>query len=216
MGKAMDLTGKTFGRLTVIDRVGYNKHKSVLWRCACECGKEVVVPTGSLTSGNTQSCGCLHNDLLRVRRTSHGLTKTRLYKIWTAMKARCYDINNISYKYYGALGIGVCNGWRNDFVAFYDWAMEHGYDRHLTIDRIDNTKDYAPSNCRWISLKAQQSNRKSNHIISYNGKTQTLSQWAEELGISRHVLSARICSYNWDVERAFTQEVRKSPSKKKG
>jgi hypothetical protein len=156
----------------------------------------------------------MHKEGLVSRATSHGLINTRQYKIWTAMKARCNAKNNISYKYYGAKGIKVCNEWEHSFETFYNWAMVNGYADDLTIDRIDSSKDYCPENCRWISISEQQSNRSNNNLITYNGKTQILSDWAVELGIDRKILSQRISSYHWDIERAFTQKVRKSPKRK--
>lgn len=215
MAKAKDLTGLKFGRLTAIEPAGRSKNKCIMWRCVCDCGNEVVVKSNSLNSGNTKSCGCLHKEGLKKSRTTHGMTHTRQYKIWCAMKARCYDKNNISFKYYGGVGIKVCNEWRNDFLAFYEWAMKNGYADDLTIDRINTSGDYSPDNCRWITISEQQSNRRNNNPITYNGKTQILSDWAKELGISRKVLSHRISSYHWDIERAFTQKVRKSPSRTK-
>ena len=107
------------------------------------------------------------------------------------MKQRCYNINYTYYKDYGGRGIAVCDEWLNDFQAFYEWSMNNGYKDNLTIDRIDNNKGYSPNNCRWVTRKTQVQNRRNNVYITYDGKTQTLSQWADELGVRYNTLVLR-------------------------
>ena len=120
------------------------------------------------------------------------------------MKCRCYRNKETAYKYYGDRGIIVCDEWLNDFQAFYDWAMANGYDDTLTIDRIDVNGNYEPSNCRWVSRKVQMNNTRRNHLITYNGKTQTIAQWAEELNIKQNTLLYRI-RRGWSIEKALTK-----------
>ena len=133
----------------------------------------------------------------------HGLKNTRLYRIWQQMKNRCSNLKCDRFKDYGARGIAVCDEWVNDFKAFYDWSMNHGYKENLSIDRIDNDKGYSPGNCRWATNKEQANNSRKCHMVEYRGETHSLTEWAEILGLSFHLLSNRINSYGWSIERAF-------------
>lgn len=132
---------------------------------------------------------------------THGGTGTRLYRIWKNMKARCYRKSAREYGNYGGRGISICEEWKDDFLSFRNWALSNGYKESLTIDRIDVNKDYKPSNCRWITNKEQQNNRRDNRIYEYDGKSLTLSQWSELLGMNYKTLEKRI--ENWGVDRAI-------------
>lgn len=134
---------------------------------------------------------------------SHGKTGTRIYSIYVNMKNRCYYTNNKRYQNYGGRGIEVCDEWLNHFQAFYDWAMSHGYSDNLTLDRINVDGNYEPSNCRWVTLKEQENNRSNNHLITYNGKTQTLAQWCKERNIKYATLERRLNKYGWSIKRAL-------------
>ena len=147
---------------------------------------------------------------------THGKRHTRLYSIWTDMKTRCNNPKRDKYARYGARGITVCEEWLNNFQAFYDWAMANGYADNLTIDRKDNDKGYSPENCRWITMKEQASNKSTNHLITHDGQTCTIAEWARKTGISREVLKDRICRYGWDSDRALTTPVRKHKIYNKG
>lgn len=136
-------------------------------------------------------------------RYKHGQYGSRLYETWQTMKKRCSNPNNRQYHLYGGRGIIVCDEWRNDFQAFYDWAMSHGYADDLTIDRIDVNGNYEPSNCRWATMKEQQNNRRNNHLITYNGETKTLKQWSEKIGIDWGVLYSRL-KKGWSIEKSLT------------
>ena len=195
-----DLTGKQFGRLTVIDFDHTDSKGRAYWNCVCRCGKKIVVRQDELKSGHTMSCGCYARDVTRERCTKHGLTNERLYNIWRAMRHRCRDTENIRY---GGRGIAVCDEW-NDFETFYDWAMHNGYEPNLTIDRIDNDGNYCPENCRWVNSITQGNNRCTNRYIEYNDVKHTISEWSRIFGMHRETLRHRINNNNMqDFEDYF-------------
>lgn len=198
MSKLQDLTGKRFERLVVVERTANNKRQPV-WICKCDCGNYTKVQSSNLKSGNVRSCGCLAKEIKPS--LTHGLHGTRLYEIWHGMKQRCYLPTVKPYKNYGGRGIKVCDEWKNDFMSFYNWAITNGYREYLTLDRIDNDGNYEPNNCRWITRKEQSNNKRTNRYITYNGKTHTLSQWCEILGVKRHILKYRL--NHWGIDRAF-------------
>lgn len=191
MSRVIDVTEQRFGRLTVLGECGKDNFRQYMWLCKCDCGNIVAVRGYSLRSGNTQSCGCLQKDKNIELRTIHGMAKTRIYNIWQSMKERCSNPLNHCYKNYGGRGIKVCSEWQK-FEPFYEWATNNNYSDKLTIDRIDVNGDYEPSNCRWITIKEQQSNTRRNHYITFNGETKTLKQWAEQLGICHTTLLERL------------------------
>ncbi len=215
MSKCEDLTGQQFGRLTVIKRAENDKNGSTQWLCQCNCSNKTkkVIRGSALRNGLTQSCGCLHTEMLANRNRTHNLSKSKLYKIWYAMKNRCYYSKDKCYNRYGGRGITVCDEWLHDFQAFYDWAMANGYADSLTIDRIDVNGNYEPSNCRWITNKEQQYNKCNNHLITYNGKTQTVKQWSIELEIEYGTLLSRLNRGHWTVEKAFTTPIKRNTTK---
>lgn len=204
--RAADLVGQRFGRLTVIRRVE-SKDRNSAWLCMCDCGNYTTVIAPNLKSGKSKSCGCRTTESIVARSTTHGESQTRLYRIWKAMKDRCYRKGNIGYARYGGRGITVCDEWLQEYVAFRDWAMSHGYNDSLTIDRIDNDKGYSPDNCRWVNASEQNLNKRNNHSVTYQGKTQTITQWAEELGIAPNILIQRFWR-GWSAEKAFTTLVK--------
>lgn len=205
MGKAKDLTGERFGRLTVVGFAGRGKNGRALWFCRCDCGGGTIVFAENLRRGSTQSCGCIHKERTAAINKTHGMTKTRLFGIWAKMKQRCYNPNNPKFPIYGAEGKMICDEWQH-FEPFYTWAMANGYQDNLTIDRIDNSKGYSPDNCRWTTVKEQANNRRTCRIVEYNGKSQTIKQWSEELGIGYHTLIYRF-NKGWSADEAFTTPV---------
>lgn len=160
-----NLTNKRFGRLTALKRTEKRKNGYIVWRCICACGKITTVTVGNLKSGNTKSCGCLRQDVIKKIKYKHGDCcgdlMTRLYKIWDSMKTRCYSPTNKDYKNYGARGIIVCPEWKNNYSAFKFWAILNGYLNNLTIDKIDNDGNYEPSNCQWLT---RSENLKKRHM----------------------------------------------------
>lgn len=217
--RTIDLTGKRFGRLVAIEReesINKSGNSWTVWKCQCDCGNVISVCTHLLRSGRTKSCGCLKIERDSERHIKHGMHDKKLYYVWRSMKSRCYNTNEKSYHNYGARGITVCDEWKDDFQAFYDWSIKNGYNENAkhgecTLDRIYNDKGYSPDNCRWVTLKEQQRNKRTNHLMTYNGKTQTVIQWAEETGIKKETLYARVLTLGWSDEKAIT-----TPVKKKG
>jgi hypothetical protein len=202
--RALNLAGKRFGRLTVIDRAK-NRGPRAFWNCVCDCGENSVVQTYQLVSGHTRSCGCLKKDMPNSGRFKPSnkprvepslkpnkphYSKERLYGVWKGMKARCYCPNASGYQNYGGRGITVCEDWTgNDgYLRFREWAYSHGYDdsasnRKCTLDRINANGNYGPDNCRWVDTKTQANNTRRNIQITVAGETHTRTEWAERLGV---------------------------------
>ena len=122
----------------------------------------------------------------------HGRSHTRLYRIWCCMKGRCLNKSNTAYKDYGDRGIRICDEWQKNFMNFYDWAINNGYEDNLSIDRINVNGNYEPSNCRWLTMKTQENNKRNNHYIEYKGKNMTISELSELLNIHPSTLWHRI------------------------
>jgi hypothetical protein len=138
----------------------------------------------------------------------------RLYKTHQGMKARCYNSNSDSYKYYGGRGITICDEWRNSYKAFKEWAINNGYRDDLTIDRIDVNGNYEPSNCRWITNKEQQRNKRTNHLIECNGDIKPLCEWAEIYGINAETIVCRIKA-ELPKELWFVKRIKRTSKKRK-
>ena len=184
MSKVIDIAGKRFGRLVALEDVGHKgKSRHHAWRCRCDCGELVVVSGNSLRKGNTKSCGCLAIEMTSRRCSTHGESKIRLYRIWSHLKARCLNPTDAAYNNYGGRGITVCSQWLQ-YQTFREWALSHGYEDGLSIDRIDNDAGYSPLNCRWTDIKTQCNNRRSNRYIKYRGTELSLSNWCQKIGIS--------------------------------
>lgn len=167
----IDLSGKKFGRLSVVGKNGKRK-ESVTWLCTCDCGNEYTTLTGSLTSGRANSCGCLRKETTSKSFTTHGQGNTRIYSIWSDMKKRCDYSKHKHYDKYGGRGITYCERWK-DFSNFHE-DMHETYQEHLTIDRIDFNGNYEKDNCRWVTMDVQWNNTRKCVFIEINGEVDTV------------------------------------------
>jgi hypothetical protein len=209
MGRIIDLTGRYFGRLTVICFDGIKAHHRAYWICKCECGQIKSICGHDLTTGYTKSCGCLRIENGHNLLTKHGESRTRLYYIHQSMKQRCNDKNHHAYKDYGGRGIIVCDEWL-DFPAFHNWAIENGYRENmgLSIDRINVNGNYCPQNCRWAMIDTQSNNKRSNKYLELNGERHSIAEWAKILGGSTSLIHARLRK-GWSIEKAISTPVHK-------
>lgn len=202
-----NLTGRKFGRLTVVRQsLADSSQQSLVWECQCDCGNTRTVATGNLTSGNSKSCGCLRVETaitagLRRRRHGHNTRNSPTYRSWSQMRKRCKS----DLPRYGGRGIVVDPRWES-FENFLADMGERPID--CTLDRVNNDGPYSPGNCRWATQITQSNNRYNHRWVTYQGRTQTVAQWAREVGMSRGVLNNRIKG-GWDVERALTTPVLK-------
>lgn len=186
--------GKRYGKLTVEKKAEKKgKSRDSRWVCLCDCGKRTVAMANNLKKGNTRSCGCLTYERMTQDNPNykHGLSSTRLRRIWTSMKTRCYNPKSNSYSGYGGRGITICDEWRSDFETFYAWAIENGYRDDLQIDRKNNDGNYEPSNCKWSNRSEQASNRRTTHLETINGETHTLAEWARISGVKVGTIAKR-------------------------
>lgn len=190
MGRFIDLTGKTFGRLTVIERAESDRNGLTQWRCRCSCGSVIVTRSQDLRRGASKSCGCRTREVTADRNLRHGMAGTRPYRIWKNMKTRCFNPRSKSYSNYGGRGITVCEKWANSFEAFWE-DMGPTYKDGLELDRIDPNGNYEPGNCRWVDKKTQNRNTRANRVVDSPLGAMPLSELAELTGINYGTLKSR-------------------------
>lgn len=222
--KAIDISGRRYGKLTVVrradDRFDKKGNIRTVYLCKCDCGNETITYASNLTSGHSKSCGCEQKENLkrigfqnmpdlRMDTTKHHKSNTRLYRIWRGMKERCNNPNSNAYSNYGGRGIKVCDEWKNDFEVFYSWAITNGYSDNLSIDRIDVNGNYEPSNCRWADTKTQCNNMRTNKYFTINSTTKTMKQWADTYDMDYGKVKERI-RIGWTIEEALELKPRKN------
>lgn len=195
--------GDVFGFLTV---VGWNDNVK-RWLCYCACGKATYASYGNMNNGHTTSCGCRRSAANKEIHKTHGLARTRIYTIWVNIKQRIFNPRCKEYKYYGGRGIAMNHEWAESFEAFLAGVgpVPSG---NLSLDRKDNNGDYDIGNVRWVTMKVQNRNRRDNRLITHQGQTKTLAEWAEVAGLSHQTLFHRLGKLGWPVEKALTHKLR--------
>jgi hypothetical protein len=206
MGSATkDLEGRVFGGLTVVGFGGYYERRNrryARWSCRCECGSIKTIRGSDLTSGRVVSCGCRKAARAKTLNLTHGRRASKEYRSWCAMIARCTRPANVSYPGYGGRGITVCQEWRDSFETFVSDVGPAPSPRH-SLDRIDANGNYEPGNCRWATMKEQARNTRRNRLLTLNGETLTMAEWAERLGTSPQTLAMRL-KLGWTHHRVLT------------
>lgn len=171
MTKALNLVGEKFGRLTLLSRTWSSLRNRSLWKCKCDCGNICEVILCNITSGHTKSCGCLQKEKV----TKHGMHNTPTYETWESMKQRCLNKNSIGYKYYGGRGITICEHW---ILSFENFLKDMGKKpKKMTIERINNDKGYFKENCKWVTKQEQDTNKRSNVYVQYDGKRMCVAEF---------------------------------------
>jgi len=189
--------GERFGRLVVAEMVRHDvKRGAYFFSCVCDCGKLSVVREDCFRTGNTRSCGCLQPESVHV---THGMHSTRTYRIWAGLVSRCKNMTGKKAHLYAAKGIRVCKDW----LIFDGFLRDMGQaPEGMSIERVDGSGNYEPSNCRWATPKEQANNTSKNRIVSYGERNMTISQWAEETGIKANTLVYRL-RRGWAIDRAL-------------
>lgn len=204
-----DLAGKRVGIVNVIEYLGFlgtgpgrRKHR---WKCICDCGREMIVDQPRLlgTEKIVESCGCVRIE----GRRKHRMRGTPEYQAWSDIKRRCCNKDHEAYPRYGGRGITMFPQWVSDFSAFFAHVGPRPSREH-SLDRIDNNGNYEPGNVRWATKTTQNRNKRTNRLLTYQGKTQTVAEWAEEIGISRASLKNRL-HLGWSAERALSEPIGK-------
>lgn len=195
MGREKDMTGFKTDTLLVLEYAGTDKYGSAMWKCLCSCGKTFITCGSRIRSGKTRSCGHLQRETASKLNRTHGCSHHHLFKQWNGIKQRCTNKNNAEFSYYGGKGISICKEWQ-DFETYMKWAIDHGWKKGLTIDRIDNSKGYSPENCRFATRADQNRNTTRTHrILDGDGNLITAAEAARAAGLNRSTV-AKWCRNN--------------------
>lgn len=205
--KQRDIKNERFGNLTALNFEYRDNRHNHYWKFRCDCGTEIIARKSSVTTGNTTKCKKCSIKSRTEKIKTHGFCKTRLYREWAGMIQRCENETSTSYNRYGALGISVCEEWHK-FEPFAEWSIKNGYSDELTIDRIDSTGNYEPSNCRWVGNLEQANNKSTNVFITILDETHTIAEWARIYGMKYHTLYDRF-KKGWNENELFKGYERK-------
>lgn len=208
----IDVTGQTFGMLTAIEHVDKRTGSGVIWRCRCQCGSDTFAKCSDLRSGKTRSCGCLRRITSARTGVTHGDTRrgrwAKEYRSWRFMLTRCEDPTHRAYPYYGGRGIRVCERWK-DYASFLA-DMGRKPEGRYSLDRIDNDGDYEPGNVRWATQAQQTRNYSRNVMLTYQGLTLCMTDWARRLGFKTPTGISHRLQVGWSIERTLTTPARGS------
>ena len=193
----MDEVGNVYNKLTVLEFAGNTKGRDSRWLCRCECGNTTTVARGDLRDDSIKSCGC-------HRAIAGGMSNSTEYTSWKEMKRRCYNANYDDYHLYGGKGITVCQRWLDAFVNFFEDMGLKPFPE-ATIDRLNGDGNYEKDNCRWATKMEQSQNTSKTRMLTFNGETHCLREWARRLGITHRTLSARLAK-GWPHEKVFSSE----------
>lgn len=198
--------GQKFGRLTIIKETnGVNcqgrQIRNVM--CICDCGNIISPIITSLFSGATKSCGCLQKEFIIKLQTKHSMSFDPIYRIYLAMKERCYYKSGLNYHRWGGRGIIVCDEWMNDCNLFFEWSYKNGYRKGLTLERIDNNKGYSPENCIFTNRLRQANNTRTNHIIKFNDEEMSMADFCRKYDLNYPKFARRIVRQKYSLEKAM-------------
>lgn len=196
-----NLTGESFGRWTVVSYAG-KENQLCHWLCKCECGTQKKLRTSALTSGKSNSCGCLRKEMNNFWKKTHGMSNTPEFQIWTSMRRRCRAKHRPDWRVYGLFQ--VCKRWEK-FENFIEDMGKRPSPKH-SIERIENSHGYSPDNCKWATQTEQGRNRRTNHILTFDGRSQCIIEWAEEFNMRPGTLLERL-RRGWTVKKAITTPV---------
>lgn len=203
----VEFLNKSFGDLFVLEEAGYHKRIRLV-KCKCICGVIKIYPLARIKNGDIVSCGCRIRRLTIERNTTHGHSKTKLYRVWEGMKERCSNANHESYAHYGGKGVTVCAEWK-DYTKFFNWTVAAGYKDGLSLDRYPNIDgNYEPNNCRWATIIQQMRNMSTNRIIEYNGQSKCIAEWAEIFGLRAGLIYDRLNKLGWSIHKALTTPIK--------
>ena len=202
--------GETYGIYELIEFLNEkDKYGHYLYKGKCKvCGYEIVKPFNHFSAPSAITNNCKHLDRSGNYYNFNQYTwdNKRIGTIFSGIKDRCYNKNNKSYRWYGEKGVKVCKEWIDNPKLFENWALSNGYKDDLTIDRIDENKDYCPENCSWITNNDNAKYKSTTSLIEVNGKIHTGKDWAKILGFGSNLINTYIRKYGLENTIKFIKK----------